>query len=690
MVDRAVLATLFLCLAVATVSAAGGQWTNIGPDGGTITALAVHPVDPRTMFAGLAGNGLYKSTDGGTSWKLMNTGVPTNASVSEILISRVAPGTMYVLTGKIYKTTDGGAAWRLVQVTTSGEVIECLAMNANTGQVLYAGEWNEAKERTGIYKTSDGGDSWMPVNTGLPADVYDVPYIFVDSRVDEETLFANVVYYDKNIDYYNAMIFKSTDGGSTWAAIVLPLSSGSYLLYVPSLIVSASSSRTLYAGVEWYDAENISRAAVLASYDSGASWQQLTSGLPKMQQAPEIAMDPGNPSILYLGANWSVYKSRNAGIAWAPLTKGLPSSGIWANCFAFDRVNSSRLYTGLTGYGLYLSTNAGQSWSPSNGGIRRATTTSMAVNPRMTSTIYAAIYPSGIKRSTDGGTTWTTHGSGLPPDTIRSLVLDPRNPSTLYAGTESRGVYKSLDGGATWQPKNKGFDWKRVISKVVVDPVTPNTVYLASDAGVIRSVDGGQKWMNLSSDYFISATALAIDPRTPSILYVGAWNEPSVYKSVDGGKAWQDCDLPLSGSGSPYTSSIVIDPTTPSTLYAAVHERGIFKSTDGGASWRKSSAGLPKGDTEPRVRALWMDPNQPATLYAGMGGFLGRSGVWISLNGGKNWTPTSAGLSSNPYVRFLDASPTAPTAVYAGISGEGIFKRTLTASTDNVIRPDGE
>lgn len=672
---RSTLRLFLLCFTVANIgSAAGDQWTNIGPDGGSITALAVHPNDPRTIFAGVSGDGLYKSTDKGASWKLL-----TRQSLLYLQIDRDSPTTMYAkYNSEILKTSDGGATWKSVQPVDGDAYIETLVLNPGATNVIYAGIWHDDPAKVGVYRSSDAGVSWLRTNGGLPSKLSTVSIIAIDPS-SNTTLYAAVLYDDEVTAAFTWSLFKSVDGGSTWSAINLPLlPSGSRLTQIGSLIVSPSSLHTVYTGLRWYDGEQ-SHGGAFASYDGGASWQRLKSGLPTMEYTPTIAAHPANPSLLFLTTDWSVYRSTNAGATWAPVD-GFPSAGIWAwtDILAFDGATPGRMYIGTTSYGLYVSTNAGQTWLPSNAGIRgHVSTTSVAVSPKAPSTVYAAVYPSGIKRSIDGGTTWTPRGSGLPTDTIYSLVLDSKNPSVLYAGTNSRGVYKSIDGGLTWHSKNKGFDWKQFISKVVVDPTTPNTVYLASDAGVIKSTDGGERWKGLSA--WSPATTLAIDPNTPSTLYAGGTGLPVVRKSVDGGKTWQDCQLPLTDKYSHFLSSLVVDPASTVTIYATVYYEGVFKSTDGGVSWEKSSSGLPKGKQEPRVRALWLDPDRPSTLYAGMGGY-GQNGVWVSMNGGKNWVPANSGLPSYRYVWSLAASPTAPDAVYAGIWGQGIFRRTLTTT----------
>ena len=210
-----------------------------------------------------------------------------------------------------------------------------------------------------------------------------------------------------------------------------------------------------------------------------------------------------------------------------------------------------------------------------------------------------------------------------------ALAVDPISPSIVYAATVGGGVFKTTNGGATWGPINTGLP-----------PFRP-----------------GQP--------FINSLALAIDPVTPSTLYVsvdssqcvGANCFPftAVFKTTNGGASWGASMSGLAGSGR--VLSLAVDPVTPATLYAG-HQFGMFKTTTGGTSWSPIDTGLPGGGHFSIILAV--HPLVPATVYLGLD-----RGMFKTIDGGASWNPASAGLPALP-VQSLAIDPTAAGTVYAG------------------------
>ena len=196
---------------------------------------------------------------------------------------------------------------------------------------------------------------------------------------------------------------------------------------------------------------------------------------------------------------------------------------------------------------------------------------------------------------------------------------------------------------------------------LAIDPTTPTTLYVGTATGVFKSTDGGGSWNPIGPGLVspgISLTpvyALAIDPTTPATVYAGG-----AYKSTDGGGTWRPTALATS------VLALAIDPTTPTTLYA-----DGFKSTDGGSSW--SALDLATA----AVDALAIDPTTPTTLYAGTyyapgtyaATFLG---VHKSVDGGASWSPLNAGFPPKTVVTALALDSAKPTTLYAG-TGAGVF-----------------
>ncbi len=212
------------------------------------------------------------------------------------------------------------------------------------------------------------------------------------------------------------------------------------------------------------------------------------------------------------------------------------------------------------------------------------------------------------------------------------------------------------------------------IIALAIDPVTPSTLYVATD-GLYKSTDAGATW-NPANAGLPSNIALAIDPVTPSTLYAGTTND-GVFKSTDAGATWEAANA---GLDTEFLVALAIDPVTSSTVYASVCEAffatycsacagsAVFKSTDAGATWEAASAGL----TYTYVGLLAVDPNTPSTLYAGSR-YPGPS-FYKSTNAGATWEAADAGLPDR--VTALVMNPVTSHILYVGTYGAGVFKST--------------
>lgn len=300
---------------------------------------------------------------------------------------------------------------------------------------------------------------------------------------------------------------------------------------------------------------------------------------------------------------------------------------------AITRATPTTLYAGTADGGVFKSTNSGNSWVAANSGIPNLANTviwALAIDPATPATLYAGTYGSGVLKSSDGGTSWVVANSGLPGDvaekSVFSLAIDPATPTTLYAGTSGGGVFKSTNGGASWNAANLGIPDTRV-TVLAIDPATPATLYAGTSDGIFKSANKGTSWTAVSSG---GVKALIIDPSTPARIYAAADNGDGISRSTNGGVSWSGAN---SGLPSIMFQSLAIDPASPSTLYVGSSD-GIFKSTNRGTSWVAANSGI----TTKGVRALIIDPSTPATLYAG----TDEGGVFKSTNAGKTWKPTGA------------------------------------------------
>lgn len=343
--------------------------------------------------------------------------------------------------------------------------------------------------------------------------------------------------------------------------------------------------------------------------------------------------------------------------------------------------------------------------------------------------LYAGTDRAGIWRSSNGGATW------LPahmPEPVRAmkLVVDPRNPRVVFAAAQtlagdSLGVLRSSDGGATWRAVNRGLgdEVLPIVLDLVTDPFDAQKLYAATDFGLFLTRDRGATWQGAGL-FGYSITALAIDPLQPGVLVAAGRDKKSILAVVlvsrDGGVTWRG----QGGiGGSQLFADLVFHPTSPNTLFAfgwgyptyvsrdggatwtslgqpladltfgpgdslfgaPFDTYGILKSVDGGLTWAQT--GLPDGTTQ----VLRVD----GRLYA-----AGGLGVWISIDNGAHWRPSSRGLSArnaSDLTEFRSAlyGSFAPEGVLASRTGgtswqqlrdanhpEGLLLRFLTAGPD--------
>ena len=331
--------------------------------------------------------------------------------------------------------------------------------------------------------------------------------------------------------------------------------------------------------------------------------------------------------------------------------------------------------------GMSLTSFGDNQWiSIGPGGV---TVKAIAINPHTPETLYIGTAGFGVFKSIDGGSNWTPASTGLSNLCVMALAIDLQTPETIYVGTSGGGVFGSVDSGTSWTSISTGFPTSIGVDALAINPLTPETIYAGTGGfcsefsygdGAFKSIDGGLTWTAVNTGLLLpgGVTALALNPRTPDILYAGAFNvifdapiSTGVFKSSDGGATWIATTLPQFPPLMlpPYVFALVIDPQIPQTVYAGT-DAGIFKTIDGGTTWTDASSGLSKL----RVPALVINPQAPGTLYAGTEG-----GVFRSSDGAGTWVPIGTDLPTST-VEVLAIDPQTPEILYAGTNGFGVFK----------------
>ena len=567
-ISPSVPATLFAAteLGIFRTTDGGVSWSaaaNVGL--GSTGALVIHPENPSTLYT-YGGRGIYRTFDAGQNWALATTGL-TDGDLERIqcmAIDPVTPTTVYACgRARFFRSTDGGDHWS--RIDTSGFFRgQTMVVDPVTPTTLYHA--SAEVSQGGVHRSLDGGMTWTRL---LATPVHSVAL----DPITPSTIYACTHF---------GGIYKTTDGGAAWTsanADLMPVGCGVLVVHplVPATVYAIAGDglvRSDNAAASWSAAVGglnfrhiaglvadpvipstvYATGALRRTRDMGATWTTLTSF-----GVSEVAVHPVNPSILFGAAGSAVLRTVDAGANWTYLDMEIPV-GETVLALAIDPLTPSTVYVG-TSAGVYRSANGGDTWtllaaSPTPAGA-------LVINPVTPSTVYAAWghdYASSVFRSLDGGESWTEVNAGLPAGfLVRALAIDPINPSILYAGTDAHGVYRTTNGGDTWVPANAGLPPNPVTS-VVIDPASPATIYAVAfryfggghdqpAAGVFRSTNSGATWDPMNAGLTdLSVTALAIEPRSPTVLYAGT-ESSSVFRWQPDGIRRLAVTNPGSGTG---------------------------------------------------------------------------------------------------------------------------------------------
>jgi len=685
------------------------QWTLIGPQpsstpfafnpvSGRVTALAVDPTNANTVYLGGAEGGVWKTTDGGTTWTPL-TDNQSSLAVGSIAIDPENHQTLYVGTGEedfalnnyagagILKSTDGGSTWtQLAGPFTGpfasqspycgGAYIGSLAVDPGNSQVLLAGALFQCNAGSGIYRSTNGGTSWTLVfgSATLPRLVTGLVF----DPTNGNNVYAALA---SNPNTGPGGIWKSTNAGLTWT-----LDDGSGTTAFPggaagriSLAIAPSSPTTLYAGAASLTSNSVSLLGVYKSTNGGAAWTQLTSAPQYCSPDPSsgqcffdnvVAVSPTDPNTVLLGGSagtsgysGTLYLSLDGGSSWTDITQDSVSKALHPDMHAIAFSNDgSKMYVGNDGgvWSTSLSASGAGTWADLNQSLALTQFyPGMSLDPIDPNIAFAGSQDNGVQEYS-GSRTWSYVGCGdggqtafnysdlntlyigcqyVPPNTnpdgstadflyrltanpstgvaadngidgtdrgafIPPLTLDPSSPNTLYFGTYR--IYQTTDGGANWKPLSSdlttnGQNILSTISAITVAPSDSNTVYVGTNDGFLwRTNDaniGGSFGLVNNGTPRRSVTAIAVSPTNAQTAYstfsgYSGFNSDTlghVFETFNGGTTWTDISSNLPNVP---VNDIVVDPDFSNTLYAAT-DIGVFSTTNGGTSWAPLGTGLP-------------------------------------------------------------------------------------------------
>ncbi len=658
------------------------HWRSIGPfRGGRTRAVAGVPGNPATLYIGVCDGGVWRSRDYGRTWTPIFDDQPTQ-SIGAIAVAPSDPRTIYVASGEglqrpdlsvgngIYKSTDGGATWSHSGLE-DGQQIPALAVDPHDPDRVFAavlGHPYGPNEERGLYRSTDGGATWEKV-------------LFLDrdtgaNDVDVDPANPDVVYatfwqgrqgpweYGNAYGGGNGGIYKSTDGGSTWAKLAGGLPDK---IVQANLAIAPSRPDRLYvvlATTNESDYQSGKGQALYRSDDAGSTWTSATDDpRPLMRigggDLPMLGVDPQNPDVVYSTSIVTV-RSEDGGTTWTSL-RGAPGGDDYQNVW-IDPEDPNVILLAAD-QGAIVSVDRGATWS-SWYNQPTAQLYHVQASDDFPYKVCSGQQESGSvcisNRGDDGAVTirdWHPVGA----IEYGYVAPDPLDTDVVYgAGRNVVSKYR----WSTGQTQNVtpipvlGDDYRVDRTQpIIFSPVDPHVLYYAANK-VFETRDGGATWRRISPDLArenpgIPASlgtladkdpaaagkrgavyALGPSFKTLDTLWAGT-DDGAIQVTRDGGKSWKD----VTPAGlEPWSKVTQIEAShfDDSSAYASVSRLRvddlrpyIYRTHDGGESWQKITAGLP---SDAPVDAVREDPVRQGLLYAGT-----ETGVWVSFDEGKHW-----------------------------------------------------
>lgn len=635
-------------------------WQSMGPVNvtGRVGVLAIHPADGDAVYAGTTGGGVWRTTNGGSSWSaLMNNEL--SLAIGGLGIAASNPSVLYAATGEwtagigfpvdpvtrgvgVYRTSNGGGDWDLCAPIPS-DVCSSVAVDpTNPARVFVGGG-------LALHRTRDGGRTWdIPV--GRTNGVF-------DSEISDVVIDPNDV--DRiYIGVHRTGVFLSTDGGNTWAQLTNGIDTGS-VADSPKIALGRNGAHgTRFVAVKMGE-------RVYRSTDGGATFTRRTDvggSIWYFAWTNVIAVDPQDEDVLFAGAV-SLFRSTDGGATWSFTAPGVHSDN---QSISFDPADHNHVYVATDG-GIWSSVDNGITWTFASRGLVASHFYNMSVSQNPVLRFGGAIQDdSGFHYV--GAPDWSSLALGEGG----YLEYDWQNEQILYHDTWFADLNRSTNAAGSWTSRQKNTDlW---YGEPLAIGRTNANLLLAIETGstIVRSTNAGSTWTTVLNPAGPSFTSVRLAPSSDQEAYA-ATSDGRVWHSTDSGSTWTELDTTSLPNGQ--IQSVAVAPTDPRRIYVAFAGTGVrhlFRGdldAAGNATWFDVSGAVPALSLpDLPLTGLALHPTQDEVIYVSH-----LFGVLRSVDGGDSWAPFDDGLP-NAFISDLDVR-LYDRSLWASTLGRGIYRR---------------
>lgn len=603
-------------------NAGSAIWEFTGPlnIGGRISDVEIPSGASQTYYVGAASGGIFKTTDGGTTWNPIFDDQQM-LSIGDMEISRNDNDLIWVGTGE---------------------------PNAGGGSLAYDGD--------GVYKSIDAGATWQ--NAGL-ADVGSVGKVVIDPN-DDDTVFVGAMgplFRNDN----NRGVYRTTDGGSTWEQVLFVSDSTGII----DMAIHPTNGNMVYAAA-WERIRRPDRrqyggetSGLYRSVDGGTTWTEMTNGLPtdpNLKGRISIDISRSNPDVLYAryatasGGIQGVYRTANGGDTWIQVNSSqLTNVGFhwWFRGIYVDPSDENTIYN--VDFIVEKSTDGGNNWFIAFPDVH-VDQHALAFNDQVGPEVLLG-NDGGLYVSSDDGVS-SVKDLTLPITQFYRFHVDAQNVDRVYGGSQDNSTMRTTTGGLSdWEIINGGDGFQPL-----VDPSNTNVIYALSQFGnFVKSTDDGNNFIPAlngvdPAEFRNWDTPVLFDPGDSQTLYIGT---NRVYKTTNAAANWSSISPDLTNG--PPTGNLIfgtvttidVSPLDSDIIYAGTDDGNVWGTIDGGSNWTLLSTGLPVRWVT-KVLASRSDANAVYLTLSGYRYGEDNGHVYKSIDQGATWTNIGTSLPDIP------------------------------------------